>query len=176
MRFDINVLSSPCSTWICPKASGRHLLSLINDILDLSKIEAGRLEIFPEPVAIVDLCNTSLAFIKEPAIKKGVSVSFVPDPKVSHVVADARRLKQILVNLLTNAVKFTPTGGKVTLTVAAILDENAIEFSVSDIIALTALAMTGDRERCLAAGANEYLSKPLRLTQLAEIMHGLLKK
>ncbi len=113
-------------------SSGRHLLSLINDLLDLSKIEAGRLEIHPEKVSIVDVCQASLSFVKEPAMKKGLLLKFIPDPTATSMLVDARRLKQMLVNLLGNAVKFTPSPGKVTLQVTARPQQNAIEFSVCD--------------------------------------------
>lgn len=112
--------------------SGRHLLSLISDILDLSKIESGKFEIYLEKIILDDICNSSLAFVKEPALKKGLSVSFVPDPTVTEILADARRLKQILVNLLSNAIKFTPANGEVVLKVEARLAENWIDLSVSD--------------------------------------------
>jgi PAS domain S-box-containing protein len=114
------------------ESSGQHLLSLINDILDLSKIEAGRLELHPEIVSVNDICQASLAFIKEPVLKKGVEVDLTPDPRVTHVLADARSLKQILVNLLSNAVRFTPSQGKVTLQVQANLPQSCIDLSVID--------------------------------------------
>ncbi len=114
------------------ESSGRHLLSLINDILDLSKIEAGKLEIHPETIRVVEVCQASLAFIKELALKKGITTSFEPDPLVITIQADLRRLKQILVNLLSNAVKFTPAGGKLTLKVQANLQQQVVELSVSD--------------------------------------------
>ena len=113
-------------------ASGQHLLSLINDVLDLSKVEAGMLEVHPEPLSIAEVCQASLTFIKEPASKKGLTVEFIPDPRVSIVLADERRLKQILVNLLSNAVKFTPSPGKVTLQVQAKPLEHCIDFAVID--------------------------------------------
>ncbi len=114
------------------ESSGRHLLSLINDILDLSKIEAGKLEVHIEPISVVDICQASLAFIKEPALKKGIHTSFVSDPLAVTVLADVRRLKQILVNLLSNAVKFTPPGGRVTLNIQANIQKRMLEFCVSD--------------------------------------------
>lgn len=97
--------------------SGRHLLALINDILDLSKVEAGKLDLMMESVAIEDIAQASLRFIKEPAQKKRLKVETAFDAQVQTVWADARRLKQILVNLLSNAVKFTPEGGTVGLEV-----------------------------------------------------------
>jgi CheY-like chemotaxis protein/two-component sensor histidine kinase len=113
-------------------ASGHHLLSLINDILDLSKIEADKFELHLEPVSIRDLCQSCLAFIKESASKKNIMVNFAVDPAVTIIEADARRLKQILVNLLSNAVKFTPTQGKVTLDISPSHEQGFVEFSISD--------------------------------------------
>lgn len=99
------------------ESSGRHLLGLINDILELSKIEAGKLELDIDKVSITDLCKSSLVFVKQQAFKKQVQLneSFPRDMKTISV--DERRMRQVLINLLTNAVKFTPTGGKVTIEV-----------------------------------------------------------
>jgi len=113
-------------------SSGRHLLQLINDILDLSKIEAKKLELDIESVDIGDVCHASLIFVKESALKKDVSLSFVMDESLTSLRADGRRLKQILVNLLSNAVKFTPAQGAVTLAVHLDRDRRQIDFSVSD--------------------------------------------
>jgi PAS domain S-box-containing protein len=112
--------------------SGHHLLNLINDILDLSKVEAGKLEVHLETVIVSEICQSSLGFVKEPALKKGLQLNFVADPLVTTALADARRLKQILVNLLSNAVKFTPANGQVTLSVQANLAQHSLEFSVID--------------------------------------------
>lgn len=114
------------------ESSGRHLLALINDILDLSKIEAGKLDYYPEMVEITDICQASLSFVKSQALKKSINLSYEGDKTVTKIYADPRRLKQILVNLLTNAVKFTPERGQVTLQVRANADENLIQFSVID--------------------------------------------
>lgn len=113
-------------------SSGRHLLSLINDILDLSKIEANKVDITKELVNITDLCAASLLFIKEPSLKKGIHVEFIPDPNANFMNADSRRFKQILVNLLSNAVKFTPENGSIKLLVRADKAANKIEFDVTD--------------------------------------------
>jgi PAS domain S-box-containing protein len=100
------------------EGSGRHLLSLINDILDVSKIEAGKLELEVGPVSVQSVCQASLGLIKQTAYKKRLEVSFTFDNAVTTLQADERRLKQILVNLLSNAVKFTPGGGAIGLEVA----------------------------------------------------------
>ncbi|XHX78345.1 MAG: GAF domain-containing protein [Stenomitos frigidus ULC029] len=97
-------------------ASGEHLLLLINDLLDLSKIEAGRDELVLEDVDIEELCTACLAFIREQADDRGLQVSLTIAPDVATCTVDSRRLKQILVNLLANAVKFTEKG-TVSLTV-----------------------------------------------------------
>ncbi len=97
--------------------SGRHLLDLINDILDLSKIEAGKLELKFEPCVLGDVCLASLQLIKGMAQHKHLQVHHMLSPESVIVRADARRLKQILVNLLSNAVKFTPENGEIGLEV-----------------------------------------------------------
>jgi PAS domain S-box-containing protein len=99
------------------QASGEHLLHLINDILDLSKVEAGKVDLQIAPVLVEDLCRASLEFVKQTAHKKNLQLIFQPDAQVRQVQADERRLKQMLVNLLSNAVKFTPEGGQVGLEV-----------------------------------------------------------
>lgn len=112
--------------------SGRHLLELINDILDLSKIEAGKLELQLETVSVIDLCQASLIFVREMAGKKKTQLSFRLDDWDLIFQADPRRLKQILINLLSNAVKFTPAGGQVSLEVTPNPAEGAIHFAVKD--------------------------------------------
>jgi len=114
------------------ESSGRHLLSLINDILDLSKIEAGKLDFYPEAIGIAEVCQASLTFIKSQAMNKSITLTFKDDKTVSGIHADPRRLKQILVNLLTNAIKFTPEGGQVTLEVHGDVEQDLIQFSVMD--------------------------------------------
>ncbi|MBL8058187.1 MAG: PAS domain S-box protein [Anaerolineales bacterium] len=97
--------------------SGRHLLDLINDILDLSKIEAGKLEWVGGPVDVAELCQAALRLVRQLAAQKPLSLTFTQDSAVTILTGDARRLKQMLVNLLSNAVKFTPAGGEVGLEV-----------------------------------------------------------
>ena len=112
--------------------SGRHLLALIGDILDLSKIEAGRLTLVTEPVSVDEVCRASLRMIQETAQKKRLSVSLQIKDGFSTLPADERRLKQILVNLLSNAVKFTPEGGSLGLDVAADEGSEGVRFTVWD--------------------------------------------
>src|ERR1044072_8770004 len=114
------------------EASGGHLLELINDILDLSKIEAGKFDFYPQPISLDEFCRSCLAFVKTQAYKKSITVTYIPEQLVSRVFADPRRLKQILVNLLINAVKFTPEHGRVTLRVHADPEQDLIQFAVID--------------------------------------------
>jgi len=111
-------------------SSGRHLLSLINDILDLSKVEAGRMDLelarFHLPQAIQD----TLTLVRERAVRHGIEVSFAVDGRLGEFVADERKIKQVLLNLLSNAVKFTPEGGRVE--VRAVPTDGAVEISVAD--------------------------------------------
>ncbi len=95
--------------------SGKHLLSLINDILDLSKIEAGKMELCRSQVRLKDLLSGSLVMVNEKALKHGIRLVRCGDGIPEKISADERKLKQILFNLLSNAVKFTPQGGTVTL-------------------------------------------------------------
>jgi len=93
--------------------SGQHLLSLINDILDLSKIEAGKMELEPEEVRVQDLLTSSLSIVREKATAHHIRLSHDIAPDVDTCRLDARKVKQIIYNLLSNAVKFTPDGGSV---------------------------------------------------------------
>ena len=95
--------------------SSRHLLSLINDILDLSKVEAGKVEYEPAKVQIRDILTNSLVMIKEKALKHGIKIATELNGIPQTIQADERKLKQILYNLLSNAVKFTPDAGHIKL-------------------------------------------------------------
>jgi PAS domain S-box-containing protein len=112
--------------------SGRHLLSLINDILDLSKIEAAQMALDFDRVSVDDLCRACLQFVKEQALRKALTVSYRIEPPVIEMMADIRRVKQMLINLLTNAVKFTPEGGQVRLEVLVRPEDDLVEFAVQD--------------------------------------------
>ena len=111
-------------------SSGRHLLSLINDILDLAKVEAGRLELelgrFHLPTAL----DNALTLVRERATRQGITLTQTLAEGVGDIVADERKVKQILLNLLSNAVKFTPENGRVGLTATA--DQDVITIAVSD--------------------------------------------
>jgi signal transduction histidine kinase len=110
--------------------SGRHLLSLINEILDLSKVEAGRMELelasFDLPLAI----DNARTFVRERAVKHGITLDVDVDERLGEYVGDERKIKQILLNLLSNAVKFTPEAGRISIT--ANKTGHGVEISVSD--------------------------------------------
>jgi PAS domain S-box-containing protein len=97
--------------------SGEHLLGLINDILELSKIEAGKLELHHSTLSVEHLCQSSLAFVQQQAVKKKLQLNVVLPPDLGEITVDERRMRQVLINLLSNAVKFTPAEGCVTLQV-----------------------------------------------------------
>jgi signal transduction histidine kinase/CheY-like chemotaxis protein len=113
-------------------ASGHHLLALINDILDLSKVEAGHMEIHIETHHIAEICESSLLFAQPLAARKEIDVSFTCSDTSALMQVDAKRLRQILVNLLGNAVKFTPAGGRVRLDVVIDAEQGKISFVVED--------------------------------------------
>jgi PAS domain S-box-containing protein len=112
--------------------TGHHLLNLINDILDLSKVEAGKIVLEPIPVNLMDLGQMVTRMVSQPALFKRINVISTYDSYAETMVADERRLKQILVNLLGNAVKFTPEGGSVGLEVRVDSHEGTITFTVWD--------------------------------------------
>ncbi|MBE9227408.1 response regulator [Phormidium sp. LEGE 05292] len=112
--------------------SGEHLLGLINDILDLAKIESGKMELQLRSVELHSVCASSLKFVRQQARHKKIQLSCEIDPNISEIEADERRLLQVLVNLLSNAVKFTPDRGRVELEVRMKSEQQAVEFQVKD--------------------------------------------
>jgi PAS domain S-box-containing protein len=112
--------------------SGRHLLDLINDILDISKIEADKLELQVEPAVLDDICQASLQLVKGLAHKKSQHIRLTMDPTGIALRCDARRVKQILVNLLSNAVKFTPEQGTLGLEVIGDANAQIVQMTVWD--------------------------------------------
>ncbi|MEH1863727.1 MAG: response regulator [Nostoc sp.] len=112
--------------------SGQHLLALINDILDLSKIESGKMDIELRSISLHSVCQSSLNFVNEQARQKQIQLTYEIDQSIAEIEADERRLLQVLVNLLTNAVKFTPDGGRVKFEVRMNLPQQAVEFRVTD--------------------------------------------
>ena len=118
-------------------SSGKHLLSLINDILDLSKIESGKLELQIEEFSIPETIDGIIATTKGLASKKGITLDLQTKQDLSQMKADHKKFKQVLYNLLSNAIKFTPDGGKVKLTTNDSttdnkISENFIQFTVED--------------------------------------------
>lgn len=99
--------------------SSAHLLYLINDILDIAKIESGQLELNFATTDIAKLCQSSLAFIKLQALEKWIKLEIKLPPELPNLLIDERRIFQVLINLLDNAVKFTPSGGRITLEVSS---------------------------------------------------------
>ncbi|MEI6428071.1 MAG: ATP-binding protein, partial [Pseudanabaena sp. ELA607] len=120
--------------------SGNHLLDLINDILDLAKIESGKLELHITSASVNTICHTSMAFIKQLAQRKKISLSIEIEPNLGLITVDERRIQQALINLLSNAVKFTRENGWVKLRVFTIrridppfyADQECIAFEVKD--------------------------------------------
>jgi signal transduction histidine kinase len=115
-------------------SSGQHLLTLINDVLDLSKIEAGRMELDLSCFDLGLLLENALTLVRERAQRNGLAISLEVGDGLAEWVADARKVKQVVVNLLSNAVKFTPTGGSVRLAARRVElgGQPAAEVSVAD--------------------------------------------
>jgi signal transduction histidine kinase len=111
-------------------ASGQHLLSLINDILDLSKIEAGRMELELTDFNLPTTLDNALTLVRERAGRHGIALHMTVDEGVEQIRADERKIKQVILNLLSNAIKFTPEGGRIG--VRAVPGDGVIEVSVSD--------------------------------------------
>jgi signal transduction histidine kinase len=111
-------------------SSGNHLLSLINDVLDLSKVEAGQVELEVHPFSLREALERGVVMVRERATEDGVRVAFAADPEVDVVDGDERRIKQVIFNLLSNAVKFTPAGGEVD--VSATRANGEVRVSVAD--------------------------------------------
>ena len=111
-------------------ASAQHLLSLIDDVLDLAKVEAGRIELEVAPFSLREELERGAVIVRELATREGVRVSLRSDPDVDVVVGDERRVRQVVFNLLSNAVKFTPAGG--TVDIAMVRRNGEVRVSVSD--------------------------------------------
>jgi signal transduction histidine kinase len=111
-------------------ASGRHLLDLINNILDVSKIEAGAMDMADEEVKIAAAADACLSMVKERAVRAGVSLECNIPADLPSVRGDALRIKQVLLNLIGNAIKFTPSGGHVMVTAG--LRDGGVFVTISD--------------------------------------------
>jgi signal transduction histidine kinase len=114
------------------ETSGYHLLAIIDNLLDLAQSEAGQLTINPSPLELQDICQASLAVIKPAAMNKQLKIILDFDHSVSTLLADKHRLKQMLVHLLSNAVKFTPQGGQIGLEIVGDTQEKTVTLSVWD--------------------------------------------
>jgi signal transduction histidine kinase len=111
-------------------ASGQHLHSLINDILDLSKIEAGRMELEPTDFDLPTAIDNALTLVRERAGRRGIALHQAAEERLGSMRGDERKIKQVLLNLLSNAIKFTPDGGRIDLRARVV--DGAVEVSVSD--------------------------------------------
>jgi signal transduction histidine kinase len=111
-------------------SSGNHLLSLINDVLDLSKVEAGQVELDVAPFSLREALERGVVMVRERATKDGVTVALAANPDVDLVEGDERRIRQVIFNLLSNAVKFTPAGGAVDVSASQVNSE--VRVSVAD--------------------------------------------
>jgi signal transduction histidine kinase len=111
-------------------ASGNHLLSLINDILDLSKIEAGRMELELSDFHLPTALDSALTLVRERAGRRGIALQMKADERLGQILADERKVRQVVLNLLSNAIKFTPEGGRID--VAGVPKDGSVEVSVSD--------------------------------------------
>ncbi len=158
----------------CIHSSGEHLLALINDILDLSKVEAGKEQLTFVPIDIQQLCDYCLAMVREQASEQGLQLSLHIDTPARIVVADERRCKQMLLNLLSNAVKFTPTG---EVSVIVTKRSEGICFTVKDTgigIAADQLPLLFEPFRQLDSGLNRHFPGTglgLALTQSLARLH-----
>jgi signal transduction histidine kinase len=124
-------LTEKQARWVANiKTSGQQLLTMINDLLDLAKIEAGKMELRPEEFSAAEFCDGLLPAFRLPAERKGIDLRTQYDPQLGPVRQDAGKLRQILTNLLSNAIKFTPDGGRVVLRAAA--DGDRVVFTVAD--------------------------------------------
>jgi len=111
-------------------ASGQHLLSLINDILDLSKIEAGRMELELTDFNLPATLDNALTLVRERAGRRGIALGLTVDERLEQIRADERKVRQVVLNLLSNAIKFTPEAGQIE--VRAVPVDGSVEISVSD--------------------------------------------
>ncbi|MBS0472290.1 MAG: PAS domain-containing sensor histidine kinase [Proteobacteria bacterium] len=156
--------------------SGNHLLELINSVLDMSKIEAGKLELFEEIFDLTDAAESAVRFVKLQAERGGVVIRLDVGPGAGTIFADKRAIKQVLINLLTNGVKFTPRGGDVRL--SATRDERGIEIRVADSgvgIAPKDLERLGkpfEQAETEHARAKEGTGLGLALVKAFALMHG----
>jgi signal transduction histidine kinase/DNA-binding response OmpR family regulator len=156
--------------------SGRHLLELINEILDLSKVEAGRTELEPAALSLPDLLEHGMAMVRERAANHRIALSLTVAPEVGVVWADEVKLKQVVLNLLTNAVKFTPDGGSVDVTAEVvdgearvIVSDTGIGIAEADQTAIFEAFQRGGRQ---ARAGTEGTGLGLTLSKRIVELHG----
>jgi signal transduction histidine kinase len=152
--------------------SGEHLLSLINDVLDLSKIEAGHMDLEVSAFDLPETLAGTMTLVRERAQVHDIALSLEVDPQISTIVADERKVRQMVLNLLSNAVKFTPDGGRVDL--RARVEAGELELSVSDTgvgIAAADHAIVFEEFR-QAGGQHEGTGLGLALTRRFAELHG----
>ncbi|WP_020475045.1 sensor histidine kinase [Zavarzinella formosa] len=126
-----STLSEKQARWVVNiKTSGQQLLTLINDILDLAKIEAGKMDVRPDEFSVPEFCDSMLPGFRIPAEKKSIDLRFHYEPGLKFIRQDAGKVRQILTNLLSNAIKFTPENGRVSLRVTTDID--LVIFTVAD--------------------------------------------
>jgi signal transduction histidine kinase len=156
-------------------SSGQHLLSLINDILDLSKVEAGQMELEVESFSLRAALENGLTIVKERASRHGIGLRLEVEPELDLIAADERKVKQVVFNLLSNAVKFTPDGGRID--VRARVVDGAVEIAVRDTgigIAADDLEHVFDEFRQVGQGTarSEGTGLGLALTKQFVELHG----
>ena len=154
-------------------AAGRHLLALLGDILDLSKIEAGRMELDLTTFPLLDVLGQALSLVRERAAEHGIRLELESSGGLGSVTADELRLKQVLVNLLSNAVKFTPDGGSVVVKAARKSDDVAITVTdtgigidPSDQARIFDSFQQGERSASTAEGTGLGLTLSKRIVEL----------
>jgi signal transduction histidine kinase len=148
------------------REAGEHLLALINDILDLSKVEAGRMELQPSRFDLARAIQQAMTQVRPRAISEGIELAKDIDPRLGDIEADERKLKQVLLNLLSNAVKFTPEGGKVEVVarrqpgeIHILVRDNGIGISAEDQARLFENFRQVGKERREGTGLGLALSK-----------------
>ncbi len=152
-------------------SSGRHLLLLINDVLDLSKVEAGMMELELSSFSLPDVLQGGLAIVRERAARHGITLGLDVEPEIAEVEADELKIKQVVFNLLANAVKFTPNGGRVDVRARRVGDQ--VQVSVADTgIGIDPADQTRIFEEFQQAGQREGSGLGLALARRFVNLHG----